>query len=94
MNLISEDDFDYTTLNHISPTPSPITSPNQSPKHTSLPIDETIVAQNQLVEFSASLQPSPMNTMLETPYMFLVGKLILLDLSQSMIQKVLKLILT
>lgn len=46
LNLISEDDFDYSTLNHKSSTPSPISSPNQSPKHTSLPVDESTDVQN------------------------------------------------
>lgn len=47
-NLIFEDDFNCTTLNHISPTP------NQSPKHTSLPENEPTDVQNHLVEFSHS----------------------------------------
>ena len=50
LNLISEDDFDYTTLNHISPTPSPISSL----KHTWLPINEPTNVQNQLVEYSVA----------------------------------------
>lgn len=63
LNLVSEDDFDRTTYNHISPTPSPI----PSPKHTSLPTNELTGVHNQLVEFSASEQPSPLKTMLEPP---------------------------
>ena len=51
MNLVSEDDFDCTALNHVSPTLSHIPSPNQSPKHTSLPINEPFVVQNQLIVF-------------------------------------------
>lgn len=50
LNLVSEDDFDYTPLSHIYPTPSPI----PSPKHKYLPANEPTGVQNQLVEFSAS----------------------------------------
>lgn len=74
LNLVSKDDFNYITLNHISPTPSPIPSPNKSPKHTSLPINEPINAHNQLIEFSASEQPSPLNIMLEPPIDVSSGK--------------------
>lgn len=49
MNLVYEDDFDCTTLNHISPTPSLI----PSPKHTYILANEPTGVQNQLVEFSA-----------------------------------------
>lgn len=74
LDLISEDYFYYTTLNHIYPTPSPIPSPNQSPKHYSLPVDETTNAHNQLIKFYAYEQPSVLNTMLESPIYVSSGK--------------------
>lgn len=67
LNLIFEDDFDYTTLNHISPTTLPIPSPNQSLKHIYLPVDETIVAQNQLVEFVLKNNLHPLTLCLNPP---------------------------
>lgn len=54
MNLLYEDDFDCTNLNHISPTPSHILSSNKSLKHTSLPINKPFDVQNQLTVFPAS----------------------------------------
>lgn len=42
LNLISEYDFDYTTLNHKSPTPSPIPSYIPSLKLHSSPTAESI----------------------------------------------------
>lgn len=63
LNLISEDDFDYTTQSHVSPIPLSISSP----KHIYLPENESTGVQNQLVEISASEQPSLLNIMLGTP---------------------------
>lgn len=50
LNLIFEDDFDYTTSNHVSPTLLSISSP----KHTSFPENELTGVQDQLVEISTS----------------------------------------
>lgn len=41
LNSILKDGFDYSTLNHISPTPSPNPSANPSPKHTSSPVQQS-----------------------------------------------------
>lgn len=74
LKCILEGNFDYSTLNHKSPTPSPNLSLNQSPKHTLLPFGESIDVQNQLILFSTSEQPLPLNTMLEPPIDVSYGK--------------------
>lgn len=74
LNFVSGDDFNYYTLNHKSPTPSPNCSSNHSPKHLSSPTVEPTFIHNHITLYSYFEQPLPLNIMLEPPIDISSGK--------------------